>query len=131
MESPHTPVKQPGSATKNLSADTFEVPADPNVLIYSHAINMAIERLGDTLATQIGSAMSTVAASIKEMIAALKTNNDTCRYILLLKTPVWSVLSHHVPVLRAVLKVRHLCCLEGLHPHIPVQRGGGGGGYSL
>ena len=59
MESPNTPVKQPGSATQTLSADTFEAPADPNVLIYSNAINMAVERLGDTLATRIGSAMST------------------------------------------------------------------------
>ena len=72
MESPNTPVKQPGSATKNLSADTFEATADPNVLIYSNAINMAVERLGDALATQIGSAMSTVAASMKEMTAAFE-----------------------------------------------------------
>ena len=39
------------------------------MLIYSNAINMAVERLGDTLATRIGSAMSTVAASMKEMTA--------------------------------------------------------------
>ena len=51
MELPDTPVKQPGSVTQTLSADTFEAPADPNVLIYSNAINMAVERLGDTLTT--------------------------------------------------------------------------------
>ena len=84
MESPNTPVKQPDSATKNLSADNFEAPAAPNVLIYSHAINMAVERLGDTLATE----MSTVAASMKEMTAAFEkqqrhlqvhsSSEDTC-----------------------------------------------------
>ena len=88
MESPNTPVKQPGSATKNLSADTFEAPADPNVLIYSNAINMAVERLGDALTTQIGSIISTVAASMKEMTAAFEkqqrhlqvhsSSEDTC-----------------------------------------------------
>ena len=68
MESPNTQVKQLG----NLSADTFEVPVDPNVCIYSNAINMAVRRLGDTLATRIGSAMSTIAASMKEMTAAFE-----------------------------------------------------------
>ena len=51
MKSPCSPVK-PGSATNNLSADTFETPEDPNVLIYSNAINMAGERLGNTLTMQ-------------------------------------------------------------------------------
>ena len=98
MESPNTAVKQPGSpATKNLSADTFEAPADPNMLIYSNAINMAVERLGDTLATQIGSAMSTIAASMKEMTAAFgkqqrhlqvhSSSEDTCMVSALASRP--------------------------------------------
>ena len=87
MESPRSPVK-PGSATNNLSADTLETPADPNVLIYSNAINMAVEMLGNTLATQIGSAMGNVAESMKEMAAAFEkqqrhlqvhsSSEDTC-----------------------------------------------------
>ena len=87
MESPNPPVTQPGPVTQSLSADTFEAPADPNVLIYSNVI-MAVERLGDTLDTRIGSAMSTVAASMKEMTAAFEkqqrrlqvhsSSEDTC-----------------------------------------------------
>ena len=87
MESPRSPVK-PGSATNNLSADTFETPADPNVLIYSNAINMAVERLGNTLATQIGSTMGNVEESMKKMTVAFEkqqrhlqvhsSSEDTC-----------------------------------------------------
>ena len=71
-----------------MSADVFETPADPNVLIYSNAINMAVEMLGNTLATQIGSTMANVADSMKEMTAAFEkqhrcpqvysSSDDTC-----------------------------------------------------
>ena len=90
------------------------------MLIYSNTINMAVERLGDTLATRIGSAMSTVAASMKEMTAAFEkqqrrlqvhSSEDTCMVGALASRPC------------SLWKVRHLCRLEGLHPHIPVQRG--------
>ena len=73
---------------------------------------MTVEMLGTTLANQIGSAMATVADSMKESL--LRSNTDTCRYILLTTT---------LPVLRKVPKVRHLCRflqspVSGVH-HVP------------
>ena len=70
------------------SSDAFEMPTDPNVLIYSNAINMAVEMLGTNLVTQIGSDMATVADAMKEMTAAFEkqhrhlqvysSSDDTC-----------------------------------------------------
>ena len=54
------------------SADTLEPPTDPTVLIYSNALNMAIERLGTTLASTVGTAMANVADSMKHMTAAFE-----------------------------------------------------------
>ena len=54
------------------SADTLELPTDPTVLIYSNALNMAVERLGTTLASTIGTAMANVADSMKHMTATFE-----------------------------------------------------------
>ena len=76
------------ASSPSASADAFETPTDPNVLIYSNAINMVVEMLGTILATQIGSAMATIADPKKEMTAAFakqhrrpqvySSSDDTC-----------------------------------------------------
>ena len=75
------------SASPISTEHTLEPATDPTVLIYSNAINMVVERLGNTLATTIGTAMANVADSMQHMTAAFEKQNrqqvyssyeDTC-----------------------------------------------------
>ena len=63
------------SASPISTEHTLEPATDPTVLIYSNAINMAVERLGNTLATTIGTAMAKVADSMQHMTAAFEKQN--------------------------------------------------------